>query len=392
MDEATLIQKIVASLTFRTSDQLGPLLQFLYENQHRRIRSTEIETDHFKHPEPSSVFDTGRARERVMSLKKLLEKYSVESPDDDLVCSLSDGRDGQGYFPKFKKVKPGSIATSNFWESHFGKGNEASVVCDSLLFFYEHQQGRMLRYVDTNIEGINRLEAREKLNTLHEAHAKENLLAGHFYIDVGAVLAAETLREHFWKVWERRVPFAIEKEEPKQAWTEGSPILIGTPRTNTYMKRIFNAKDADFGFRLHDDRFSWVTVKDPSSEGLKRLKKLKSGLHWSDNANFTTTTPELTLGIVTRIPNPIGGGRTVTFISSDATRNATQMAVALTNEHQLRQVFDQMKWPYSRPLPERFQLLFKVTLWPANLDDRASVAELVSWKMPVSEQALSEPD
>jgi hypothetical protein len=81
------------------------------------------------------------------------------------------------------------------------------------------------------------------------------------------------------------------------------------------------------------------------------------------------------------MPNPVKNGEVLTFISSDATRNAKQIAIALTDEKQLRKLFDTMNWPYTRPLPDTFEWLFLVKLWPGNLDDQASAAELLLWNM-----------
>jgi hypothetical protein len=381
MDEAALIAKIVGSRTFRSSDNLGPLLQFLYDNRQRRILARDIETDHFGHPETGHQFSPMRARERVLSLKDFLERYSIECPDDELQCSIADGKGGQGYFPIFKKVKAGYAATSMMWEPHFVHDKSAALVCDSLLFFYNHELGRMVRYVDTNIEGINRVEAKVKLDALHPEHRDESLVIGHFYVDVGAVIAADLLKEHFWKVWDSRVPLFVEKEQSTHTWINGSPILISTVRTNTFTKRIFDSPEASgLRYSIHKDRFAWVTIKDATTEERAKLKKFKDTTAWVDGENLTTIVPEMTLGVLTRIPNPVKNGEVLTFISSDATRNATQMAVALTDEKQLRRLLDQMKWPYTRPLPDTFEMLFLVKLFPGNLDDQASAAELLLWR------------
>jgi hypothetical protein len=380
MDEAALVEKIIDSRTFRSSDSLGPLLQFLFKNRHRKIQARDIETLLFGHEDTSRHFDPARSRQQVMKLKDFLERYSTESPEDDLVCSIPSAKDRRGYYVEFKKVQAGFVACSSFWEAHFAGRKNTAIVCDSLLFFYEHSQGRMLRYVDTNIEGTSRTLARKELDRLHPSHESEKLSAGHFYVDVGAVVGADMLREHFWKIWDRRIAMFIEKEEKSHEWMSGSPVLLSTSRTNTFAKRIFASDEARaLNYRIHPDRFAWAIISNPTSEEKKRLGKV-SGLEWGDKESFTTTAPEQTLGIVTRMPNPVGGGGVLTFISSDATRNATQMVAALTEEAQLRKLMDKMKWPYSRPLPEKLEMLFLVKLWPGNLDDKASEAELLCWR------------
>jgi hypothetical protein len=70
----------------------------------------------------------------------------------------------------------------------------------------------------------------------------------------------------------------------------------------------------------------------------------------------------------------------MTFVCSDATRNTSQMAAALTDEMQLRQIFARMKHPLNTPLPNAFEMLFLVRLWPGDLDDDAGDAQLLCWR------------
>jgi hypothetical protein len=55
MTEAELISKIASSDSFQASEQLGPLLDFIYQRQviGRKTLARDIETDHFKRVESS---------------------------------------------------------------------------------------------------------------------------------------------------------------------------------------------------------------------------------------------------------------------------------------------------------------------------------------------------
>ena len=383
MDERELIAKIVASDSFRVSDQLGPLLLFLYESQlqGKKILARDIESDFFKHPENSRHHNPKRSRERIGALKDFLRRYYADGQIDDVACSIADGNEGVGYRIKFRVVRPHRIATDTFWEPHVKSGKELAVVCDSLLFFYEHQQGRTIRYVDTNIEGTNRIRARQALDVLHPMHAHEKLVAGHLYMDVGSVTAAELLREYFWREWQCRLPLVLEKDEVQRPWKDQSPVIIATPRTNNFMKGLFDSSDAEeLAYRFPTDRFSYVTIRKPRGYELRRLKKLKSSLEWSGTESFSTTLAELTLGVISRIANPHGNGGFLTFISTDATWSAKQMARIVTDEVALRRLFDEMEWSYAEPLPPTFEILFLIRLFPGNQSDTAGAPQVICWR------------
>ncbi len=67
----------------------------------------------------------------------------------------------------------------------------------------------------------------------------------------------------------------------------------------------------------------------------------------------------------------------MTFISSDGTFTTEQLAVALTDETQVRAIFTKMGWRLAGPIPERFELMFKARLWPGDADDQATDVELI---------------
>ena len=99
------------------------------------------------------------------------------------------------------------------------------------------------------------------------------------------------------------------------------------------MKGLFDSSDAEeLAYRFPTDRFSYVTIRKPRGYELRRLKKLKSSLEWSGTESFSTTLAELTLGVISRIANPHGNGGFLTFISTDATWSAKQMARIVTDE------------------------------------------------------------
>jgi hypothetical protein len=70
----------------------------------------------------------------------------------------------------------------------------------------------------------------------------------------------------------------------------------------------------------------------------------------------------------------------MTFISSDGTFTTKQIAAAITEESQLRPIFTQMGWRLDRPVPETFEMMFLVHLWPGDSEDEGSEAKLICWR------------
>jgi hypothetical protein len=383
MTEPELITKIASSDSFQASEQVGPLLEFIYKRQvaGEKTLARDIETDHFGRPKTSHLFNPKRARERVRALRGFLGRYYATGHIDELVCSV-EGSQANGYRVIFRQVRPERIASDNFWEAHLASEKEMTVIGDALLFFYEHTEGRLIRYVDTNIEGTNRDLARKKLDDLHWAHRDEVLVAGHLYVDVGSIMASEIVRDYFWDSWQKRVAFTLEKDDPRGRWTSQSPILISTPRTNSYTDGVFRKLPPDkLAYRFPKDKFACVEIASgPTDFERARIARYKDRVAWLDARTFTTIESTLTLGVISRIPNPHGDGGTLTFIGTDATWSARQMAEVVTDERSIRRMFDAMKWSYAEAVPEAFEILFSIELFPGNQSDKAGAPQVISWR------------
>ena len=183
---------------------------------------------------------------------------------------------------------------------------------------------------------------------------------------MGAILAAESIREYFWREGRLRVPMILSKEMTRRQLLDSAPVLIGTIRTNNFMRQIFNSP-ADTGmlaYRLDPDHFAWVTIHTRKVSGVESLEKL--GMTTDANGTGVLITPSegMTLGIVTRIVNPDGHGA-ITFIASDASLNLKQMAQALTDEKQLQRIFAKMGRSLENPSPRRSRCSFWSVLRPA---------------------------
>jgi hypothetical protein len=380
-EQKALITKMVASEAFKGTRELPPLLWFLFNNCGKLLSAKDIEVEHFGRSITSSGFDPGHARERVAKLKERLGKYDAENPDEFIKCELPDADDVGGYQLRFRRLIEGVSACRRLWAAHLESEKQVSVVCDPLLFYFEFAEGKAFRFADTNIEGLNRKAALSELKVRHKRDYKEALMPGHFYIDVGSIMAAELIRNCFRNSARIDVPLVLEKEAHRQ-WLKSAPVVIGTARSNSAIKSILGSPAALFlSYHLHPDKFGWISIKNfnEQSEVAQALKALNTSV--DADGDFLTPAPELTIGIVSRIANP-GGTGAMTFICSDGTFTTKQIAAALTDEKQLRRIFGRMGWRLDQPVPTTFEMMFLVRLWPGDMADEGAEAELLGGRNP----------
>jgi hypothetical protein len=243
--EAGLIDKILLSATFRDAENLRGLLQFLFDvhEEHEPLSAEDIEIRHYGYPAEGHQHDPGHSRERISKLKTRLAQYAKNNEQEELVCELPDASRKRGYRLVFRTTTGGKWATDLFWAAHLSSDKQTVIVCDPLLFFYEHKEGKLQRFVNTNIEGVSRKRALAELKDRHPLAYDETLIAGHFYIDAGCIAASESIRDYFWNLLSQRLPLVIDKEGIQQPWVKSSPILLGTARTNTVIDRILGAPE-----------------------------------------------------------------------------------------------------------------------------------------------------
>lgn len=368
--QKALIERMRASSAFTGSPGSIGLLWFLFENHERPLAGKEIDSEYLQRPNHQVSGNTARAR--IMDLKKRVEKYQMDAPDEPIRCVLPDAGDTGGYQLRFERNE-GVSACRRFWAAHLQSDKEVSVVCSRLLFYWDDAAGMMFRFMDTNIEGLGKEAALEELKHRHRKHHKESLIPGHVYIDVGSVAAAELVREYF-RISKRHVPLIFDKFSNLE-WLKSSPIIIGNVRNTPSVKKIFGSPAAEsLAYRLDDKRYSGITIKHPRENEIKALAS--AGIELGADGSFCEPFTKVTIGMVTRIPNPRGAG-VVTFISADGTFTTEQLAVALTDEAQLRAIFTKMGWRLDAPIPDKFELMFKAKLWPADFDDQATDVELI---------------
>jgi len=365
-----LIERMASSPAFAGSPASVSLLWFLFKNGEKNLSGKEIDSEFLKRPHLH--VDGNTTRQQVLELRKRIRKYHIDAPQERLLCILPDAGHTAGYQLRFEQLDRVS-ACRNFWSVHLQFNKEVPVVCSRLLFYWDDTAGMMFRFMDTNIEGTGKQEALDVLKHRHRKHYKEDLIPGHLYVDAGSVAAAEIVREYF-RMSNRHLPLVLDKFSNPD-WLKSSPIVIGNVRNTPSMKRVLSSPAAErLAYRLDEEKFCGITIKNPKKSETDAFAAMN--IEVDADGSFCEPFTNITIGIVTRIPNP-GGSGAMTFISADGTFMTEQLATALTNESQLRVVFAKMGWSIEAPIPERFELMFKARLWPANFDDQATEAELI---------------
>jgi hypothetical protein len=368
-ERKALIAKITASRAFLGTEDLPKLLQFLFESGGKLLSAKDIEALHYRRPQ--ATFNPNHARERISKLKDRLSQYETDNPEESVKCELPNADDVGGYQLRFRRLTEPVSACRRFWAAHLQSEKEVIAVCDPLLFFAE--QEKMFRFMDTNIEGISRRAALQELERLHPEAHNESVIPGHLYVDVGSVAASDLIRD-FFRSAGVNVPLLLDKQS-NTLWLKASPVVIGNARNNAAVKSIFGSAAAEsFAYRLGGERYATIHIKDANDAEATALENI--GVRIGLDGVFERPSMEMNFGIVTRMPNPRGAG-VMTFIASDGTFATKQMALALTDESQLRAVFTRMGWRLDRPVPASFEMMFLVRLWPGGIDEEGSEAKLL---------------
>jgi hypothetical protein len=372
-DAKAFVERVAASEAFIAKKGLREFLQFLLERRQEILTAAQLAELFFKRFHKGGEYNVDQPRERASTLRTVLKEYEAANLDDPIRGELPNANEIGGYQLRLVRITEGVSACRRFWEAHLDSGKDTVVVCDPLLFFWDDDESMMLRLVDTNIDGVSRTTALAELKRLHKKRHKETLIPGHLYIDVGSVAAAELIREHFRSAGVH-LPLMMDKQANRK-WLKSSPVVIGNVRTSEPLKKLFRSADTKgLAYRLDETRYCGIHIKEPRREEINAVKAI--GATIDAEGKFITSSTELTIGTVTRMPNPVGTG-VMTIISSDGTYTTKQMATTLTTESQLRLIFTQMGWLLDQPVPDTFEMMFLVRLWPGDMDEETKDAELL---------------
>ena len=377
MDEqSVLIARIKNSAPFRRSSQMGTLLDFLLK-QSTPVAARDIDSVCFGEPARLG----SHARQRVLALRKSLADYEAAHPDEKWKIVIPEARGNGGYRAEIvPSIRVDTSLASSFWRPHVLSPKKCRVVCDPVLFFYDHSMPGAFRFVDTNIDSPNDGAALECLKQKHPDAYRDNLIPFHLFIDVGSVRASETLRKYFAKTMSQPISLILSTDCTRKQYLKLSPIFVGTSRTNAFLRGYFRSGDASgLAFRISQETYPAIQILRPTAKEVADLRPLGLKLDKNRDGFLLTPAKDKTLGIVSRVPGPTQNA-VMTMIMSDAPFAVAKMAEMLTNEDALRRTFEQMGWSSSRPIPDTLEMLFQVNLWPGDVPDEANEPRLLAWR------------
>lgn len=377
-EQASLVERILSTKPFINAGKRRKLLIYLYENRDRFIGGKEISHEVLGTPATKDeyMYDAGRVRERCMDLRDALKRYA-ESASDRWICELPEGTRGEGYRLEFRPRNSMVSATEAFWAPHLESPEDIVVICGDHLFFFDPSQNTVFRVYDLNIDG-DKDEIRSALKSAYPKLHRQNLEPSHnFYLSTGEVHAYEILQKWIYHKSGVLVPRFTGREVHPGKIHRSSPVLLGRPATNRFMKSILDSPQAEhLAYRVHTS-IGAVHISNPTPEEAERLSKR---FPFSREGTLGPVPNwESAFGIVSRLPNP-GGYSAVTIISYHYyAKVVTQIIEELTNEKLASLLLHQMNWEPGDRLPESFEMLFSVKLAPGNIEGEGR-AELLLWR------------
>jgi hypothetical protein len=362
-EQAALIERMIMSKFFNRAEDRSDLLRFLFQQKGRLMSAKEIEMELFE-GDPGD--EPARSRVAILDLKQALEKYDDWAKDERLKCEIPKATDAGGYKLIFKSVAKGLSATRLFWKAHLESPEDMILVTGWRLFFFDPIQNAVLRYYGVKV-GDRTKDTADELKKLAPRPDYTGLEAlPNHYLSAGDVEAYDILMRWVFAQTGFLIRRTTSRDIQDKEMHRRSPILVGRPGSNTFIKRFLNsAHGSHFAYRVQDTdkgTIRIVGINDAERATLNEYPISSEGIVGPDPTGGSV------FGIVARMRNPSGYGH-VTVISCDLNaRIVARIMDVLTNERDANDLLQRMGWSKERELPESFELLFSITLLPGGLD------------------------
>jgi hypothetical protein len=375
-ERESLIAEILASPVFAGAPKMRELLRFL-ATENRPKKGEEIADK--LNIEPDSF------RQQVTDLRSKLDEYaaSPEGLRQHWRCDCPKGI----YDLTFKRItKP----TRVFWQAHLSDPNRpVIVVCNELMFYQDFENNKIVRFTDVNPETEDKERQLAELRNRYPAALQENpnLQPMFLYLVSGELAAADKLNDWFEQNEQRKALRRISRMRIDDELFASSPILLGTTRTNRYIRKFLVESKTEAGQFSYNFTGSFRETEilnlDKFPAERANLQQYKDQLRSNGRGVILSSQIQregYAFGVVWRMRLPGNRRNPVTIIASDSTHAMQQIAHALVDDQQMRLILDEMAWSLSEPLPGRFELLFSVLIEPGSLDFTAGPAELIGWR------------
>jgi len=258
-------------------------------------------------------------------------------------------------------------ADEQFWDVHArDDGIKKVILFTQPLFFWDEKNHSYARYLTINFEGrLNAQglkELREEIRRKHGGrHPALKQVPCFHYQSCGESRAIGFLRRWFLK---KHIEITAEVSwQCSSDVCNCNSIVLGNSRTNRY----FSEFQSDLDLILNEDE---IVNRRKLLNGERRAYKDSS------RAGKPAVTGQFAYAIVSRM-SP-ASGRHVTLIGANNGAATQRAAEFVTDKNRLQRLFETMKLRGGEPLPEPFQILFRIPL--VNFDTPAGDPQVVTWR------------
>jgi hypothetical protein len=231
-----------------------------------------------------------------------------------------------------------------FWDPHFSNDAENMIIYTEPLFFWDEKRRCYLRFLDINDESPS-LDAEQVRARIPENHPARELVPCFHYQSSGETQAQRILRKWFEQQGKVRVEVEISREcVEKKVWNHNI-VVLGNCRTNHYLDVLQNG----LSIVLENDS---IKVKGGTGECEREYRDLP--------ASPRESAGHFIYAVVTRMPS-IVAQCCVTLIAANHGRAIEKVAEFLTaTPNSLDELYTRLNFQSRKPLPNRFQLLFRL--------------------------------
>jgi hypothetical protein len=267
-----------------------------------------------------------------------------------------------------------------FWRAHLKPIRPVVIIWNEPLFYRDEAGTAIIRIpeYDGTPDGADRIQ--QALASLPSGDVERETYPCHLYALSGEIGARDRLADWFSKEVGIRTGGAVSRHmNSADDIAEWSPILLGSVRTNRILREVTEWHQyRRFSFRIEADGYQTIEVRDPTDEERDFLTE-KYEADESDDRLVLHDEPKpgkVVFATVTRMPSRYNSENAITILSAGYSKVLEQLAYILTDEQDLKRLFQQVGWPLETNVPRYFQWLFSVRLGKHHTDDRPAKPKL----------------
>ena len=379
-EQLDAIDRIADSQFLAGSRYLAKILRYLFENKNKKIDERSIAIDVLGAKTDKQILG-GNARQHCKNLRDALQQYAEAAVfDDEWRFFLPEQTGLEGYQLKALSLRSAAGAVQAFWRSHLKPIRPVVIVWNEPLFYRDEGATALVRIPDTDGTPESADRINKALASLSGGAAEGEAYPCHLYALSGEIGARDRLAEWFSREVGIRTGGAVSRHmNGADTFAEWSPILLGNVHNNKVMREVTGwYQFGRFGYYIDAKGLRVVEVRNATDDEREFLTEKYETEEVGDDILLRDDPrrDQVVFATVTRLPNHYNGENAVTMLSASYTKVLEQLAYILTDEQDLRRIFEQVGWSLENNVPRYFQWLFSVRLGRHHADDRPAKLKL----------------